>query len=154
MSTTIKRKTNFTLRQRPQTVTRGLPHYVIGADYQRLVRLTREVDHSVPWLKGEASRNMIFRQYRSLFHKIYESETKLPLHGRPRTVTRGLPSLDYAPGADYRCLLRLVREWDHMYSWHSYESRRLIEYQCEQLHYKVYKSFCYYGGLPGEVTTC
>ncbi len=64
---------------------------------------------------------------------------------RPRTVTRGLP---YIIHKDYRRLLRLVRIYDHMDRWHSYESRRLVEYQCEQLHYKVYKSFCYYGGLP------
>lgn len=67
---------------------------------------------------------------------------------RPRTVTRGLP---YIIGKDYTRLLRLVRIYDHMQRWHSYESRRLIESQCEQLHVKVYKSFCYYGALPPEL---
>lgn len=58
-------------RSRPGTVTRGLPHFVIGRDYQRLVRLAREVDHSVPALKGRASRDMIFEQYLKLYRKVY-----------------------------------------------------------------------------------
>ena len=67
------------------------------------------------------------------------------LHGyyertRPRTVTRGLPH--YVLGKQYRRLLRLVREYDHMMDWHGYESRRLIEAQCEQLHYRVSGETC------------
>lgn len=68
---------------------------------------------------------------------------------RPRTVTRGLPY--YQIGKDYRRLVRLVRIYDHMHSFRSYESRRLIERQCESLHFKVYKSFAYYGALPPEM---
>ncbi len=60
---------------------------------------------------------------------------------RPRTVTRGLP---YQIGGDYLRLRRLVREFDHMHSWHGYQSRRLIESQCETLHFRMYKSVCYY----------
>jgi hypothetical protein len=64
---------------------------------------------------------------------------------RPRTVTRGLP---YIIHPDLQRLRRLVREFDHMYSWRGYASRRMIESQCERLHFHVYGSFCYYGGLP------
>jgi hypothetical protein len=68
---------------------------------------------------------------------------------RPRTVTRGLPN--YVIGKQYRRLLCLVREYDHMTRWHGYESRRLIEAQCERLHYRVYGETCYYGALPPEM---
>lgn len=63
---------------------------------------------------------------------------------KPCTVTRGLP---YIIGKEYRRLLRLVRERDHMdrrgLSW---TTRRLIEAQCERLYYRVYHTTCYYGG--------
>jgi len=68
---------------------------------------------------------------------------------QPRTVTRGLPH--YVIGSDYQRLLRIVRVYDHMHRWHSYESRRMIESQCESLHYRVYKDTCYYGALPPEM---
>ena len=76
------------------------------------------------------------------------------LHGyhertRPRTVTRCLPQ--YVIGKQYQRLLRLVREYDHMMDWHGYESRRLIEAQCERLHYRVYGETCSYGALPPEL---
>ena len=58
-------------RPRPLTVTRGLPHYVIGKDYRRLLRLTRYVDHSIPAYYSRASREMIFEQYQRLFRKVY-----------------------------------------------------------------------------------
>lgn len=64
---------------------------------------------------------------------------------RPFTVTRGLPH--YVIGSSYIRLVRLVREYDHMGRWHSYNSRRLIEQQCETLHRRVYGTICYYGGF-------
>lgn len=67
---------------------------------------------------------------------------------RPHTVTRGLPH--YVIGRDYQRLIRLVRVYDHMHKHHSYESRRMIETQCESLHYRVYREVCYYGALPPE----
>ena len=63
---------------------------------------------------------------------------------RPRTKTRDLP---YVIGRDYQRLVRLVRIFDHEYQWHSFESRRLIERQCESLHLRIYKEPCYYGGF-------
>ncbi len=66
---------------------------------------------------------------------------------KPWTVTRGLP---YVIGPDYLRLCRLNREYSHMQRWHAYESRRLIEGQCERLHWRVYHEVCYYGGLPPE----
>jgi hypothetical protein len=66
---------------------------------------------------------------------------------RPLTVTRGLP---YMIGHDYVRLRRLVREYSHMQAWRGYQSRRMIESQCEKLHYRVYGEMCYYGGLPSE----
>ncbi len=68
---------------------------------------------------------------------------------RPRTATRGLPN--YVIGRDYQRLLRLVRLYDHMHRWMGYESRRLIESQCESLHRRVYGETCYYGTLPPEM---
>jgi len=59
------------MRERPVTVTRNLPHYVIGKDYQRLVRLTRYVDHSTPAYYSRVSREMIFKQYQSLYNKVF-----------------------------------------------------------------------------------
>ena len=67
---------------------------------------------------------------------------------RPLTVTRGLPN--YVIGRDYQRLVRLVREYQHMHKWHSYESRRMIETMCERLHYRIYHEVCYYGALPPE----
>jgi hypothetical protein len=61
-------------RKRPYTVTRGLPHYVIGKDYQRLIRLARHVDHSIPAYYSRVSRDMIFQQYLSLFRKVYKTD--------------------------------------------------------------------------------
>ena len=37
-----------------------------------------------------------------------------------------------------------------MQRWHSYESRRMIESQCEKLHYRIYKEQCYYSALPPD----
>jgi hypothetical protein len=54
----------------PRTVTRDLPHYVIGKDYQRLVRLARLVDHQ--WHRGQAF-GMLVRQYERLYTRLYRT---------------------------------------------------------------------------------
>jgi ATP-dependent protease Clp ATPase subunit len=77
------------------------------------------------------------------------ARTRYHLRQRPRTVTRGLPH--YVIGQDYRRLLALVRMYDHMQRWRGYDARRLIEYQCERLHRRVYGETCYYGALPPEL---
>lgn len=69
---------------------------------------------------------------------------------RPRTVTRGL-SYVIGEGGDYKRLLRLVREYDSMQRRRGYQARRMIESQCETLHFKVYGETCYYGALPPEL---
>src|SRR4051812_16452171 len=58
-------------RNRPLTVTRGLP-YVIGKDYQRLIRLARYVDHNIPAYHSHVRSRMIFQQYMSLYNKVYK----------------------------------------------------------------------------------
>lgn len=82
---------------------------------------------------------------------IEPTSDNLRYHARPRphTVTRGLPH--YVIGANYGRLVRLVRIFNHMQRWHSYESRRMIESQCEQLHRRVYGETVYYGILPPEL---
>lgn len=60
----------------------------------------------------------------------------------PRTVTRDLPH--YVIGTEYKRLVRLAREHDHMYERHSFASRQMIREQCGKLHYRVYKQHCYY----------
>lgn len=77
-----------------------------------------------------------------------EMDAREQRRARPHTVTRGLP---IAKGKDYQRLKRLVREYQHMQQWHGYQSRRLIESQCESLHQRVYGEFVYYGALPPEV---
>ncbi len=57
-------------RSKPVTVTRGLPHYVIGKDYQRLLRLAREYDHMHSW-HDCGSRRLIAMQCSKLHYRVY-----------------------------------------------------------------------------------
>jgi len=79
----------FSLRTRPRTVTRGLPHYVIGKDYQRLRRLVREYDHALSW-HASRSRCMLAAQCGQLYQRIYRSygyfgRTSLGFYVEPRS---------------------------------------------------------------------
>ncbi len=56
-------------RLRPYTVTRGLPHDVIGKDSQRFQRLVRAYDHRWCW-RGGTSQPMIERQCERLHARV------------------------------------------------------------------------------------